>query len=194
VFERHIHICTPPSLSLPAYILEKLASIVPSRGRAAFLPAERLWHGRCAIRRKASNSSNSQSVCQKGMPMARSSTPHSSTRRRSGHPPRQRHAQARAGGGEKTNAPNRWSHEVMQHSDALDLEAGIFKSGNAEEIAQSLKRSSLASRRRRGTPFQSAMSMLNFYLNRAGKNLSKERRRVLESAKGKLREAFGRPR
>jgi hypothetical protein len=124
--------------------------------------------------------------------MARSSTPHSSTRRRSGRPPRQRHAQA--GAAEKTNAPNRWSHEVMQHSDALDLEGGIFKSGNAEEIAQSLKRSSLASRRWSGTPFQSAMSMLNFYLNRAGKNLSKERRRVLERAKSKLREAFGRPR
>jgi hypothetical protein len=82
----------------------------------------------------------------------------------------------------------------MQKSDALDLEPGIFKSDRPDEIAQSLKRSSLASKRRRGTPFQSAMSMLNFYLNRAGKNLPKSRRRVLESAKNKLREAFGRPR
>jgi hypothetical protein len=82
----------------------------------------------------------------------------------------------------------------MAHSDALDLEGGIFKSGNAEEIAQSLKRSSLESRRRRGTPYQSAMSMLNFYINRAGKHLPKTRRHVLESAKGKLREAFGRAR
>jgi Protein of unknown function (DUF3175) len=82
----------------------------------------------------------------------------------------------------------------MQTSDALDLEPGIFKSGSAEDIAQSLKRSSLASRRRRGTPFQSAMSMLNFYLNRAGRKLPKTRRRVLERAKGKLREAFGRAR
>jgi hypothetical protein len=82
----------------------------------------------------------------------------------------------------------------METSDALDLESGIFKSGSAEEIAQSLKRSSLASRRRRGTPLQSAMSMLNFYLNRAGRNLPKTRRRVLESAKGQLREAFGRAR
>lgn len=81
----------------------------------------------------------------------------------------------------------------MQKSDALDLEAGIFKSGSAEQIAESLKRSSLASRRRRGTPFQSAMSMLNFYVNRAGKNLPKSQRKVLENAKGKLREAFGRP-
>jgi Protein of unknown function (DUF3175) len=124
--------------------------------------------------------------------MARSSSSHTSTRQRSGHPPRQRHAQA--GAGKEKSSPRRWSHEVMQKSDALDLEAGIFKSDNAEEIAQSLKRSALASRRRRGTPFQSAMSMLNFYLNRAGRNLPESRRRVLESAKGKLREAFGRPR
>ena len=82
----------------------------------------------------------------------------------------------------------------MQKSDALDLERDIFKSGSAEEIAQSLKRSSLASKRRRGTPYQSAMSMLNFYINRAGKNLSKSRRAVLQAAKGKLREAFGRER
>lgn len=82
----------------------------------------------------------------------------------------------------------------MQKSDALDLESGIFKSGNATEVAQSLKRSSLASKRRRGTPYQSAMSMLNFYINRAGKNLPKSRRAVLQAAKGKLREAFGRPR
>ncbi|MGG1947896.1 DUF3175 domain-containing protein [Trinickia sp. NRRL B-1857] len=129
-----------------------------------------------------------------------SSATHSSTRRSAGHPPRQRHAQSRAhhekarsneSGGSK---PHRWSHEVMQKSDALDLESGIFKSGNAEDIAQSLKRSSLASKRRRGTPYQSAMSMLNFYLNRAGKNLPKSRRTVLQAAKGKLREAFGRPR
>ena len=82
----------------------------------------------------------------------------------------------------------------MAKSDALDLESGVFKSGNATEIADSLKRSSLASKRRRGTPYQSAMSMLNFYINRAGRNLPKTRRTVLQAAKGKLREAFGRPR
>jgi hypothetical protein len=133
----------------------------------------------------------------KSMP---SSSTHSSTRRSAGRPPRQRHAQSRAhhenarnkeSGGSKTR---RWSHKVMQKSDALDLESGIFKSGNAEAIAQSLKRSSLESKRRRGTPYQSAMSMLNFYVNRAGKNLPKSRRNVLQAAKGKLREAFGRPR
>jgi hypothetical protein len=82
----------------------------------------------------------------------------------------------------------------MQKSDALDLESGVFKTGTAEEIASSLKRSSDASTRRRGTPFQSAMSMLNFYINRAGRNLPKSRRDILQAAKGKLREAYGRPR
>jgi hypothetical protein len=80
----------------------------------------------------------------------------------------------------------------METSDALDVEPGIFKSGSADEIAQSLKRSSTHSQRRKGSPFQSAMSMLNFYLNRAGRNLPKARRSELEAAKRKLREAFGR--
>ena len=76
--------------------------------------------------------------------------------------------------------------------DAMDIESGVFKSGSAEAIARSLKESSLHSRRRKGTPFQSAMSMLNFYINRAGRNLPKSRRDTLVKAKGKLREAFGR--
>jgi hypothetical protein len=80
----------------------------------------------------------------------------------------------------------------MQRSDAMDIEPDIFRSGNATEIAASLKRSSTASRRRKGTPFQSAMSMLNFYINRAGRNLPKERRNTLRSAKRQLRVAFGR--
>ncbi len=74
----------------------------------------------------------------------------------------------------------------------MDIESGVFKSGSAEAIARSLKESSLRSRRRKGTPFQSAMSMLNFYINRAGKNLPKSRRNTLRKAKGKLRDAFGR--
>jgi hypothetical protein len=74
----------------------------------------------------------------------------------------------------------------------MDVEHDIFKSGSAESIAQSLKRSSTHSRRRKGTPYQSAMSMLNFYINRAGKNLPKTRRATLQQAKRKLREAFGR--
>ena len=86
----------------------------------------------------------------------------------------------------------RWSHKVNERSDAMDIEHDIFKTGNAGEIASSLKRSSCASRRRKGTPFQSAMSMLNFYINRAGRNLPKERRDTLQSAKRELRVAFGR--
>ncbi|WP_175717788.1 DUF3175 domain-containing protein [Burkholderia anthina] len=95
----------------------------------------------------------------------------------------------------RSNAPHhgkRWSADVMQKSDALDLEPDIFKSDDPGEIAASLKRSAEHSRRRKASPFQSAMSMLNFYVNRAGRNLPKTRRATLERAKRKLREAFGR--
>src|SRR5437773_1710007 len=79
-----------------------------------------------------------------------------------------------------------------KHSDALDLESKIFKSTNPRRIALSLKRSAQASKRRKGTPYQSAMSMLNFYINRAGKSLSQKQKRVLERAKDELRDVFGR--
>ncbi|AIP66054.1 DUF3175 domain-containing protein [Burkholderia thailandensis] len=85
-----------------------------------------------------------------------------------------------------------WSNDVTEHSNALDLEPEVFKSDDPEAIAQSLKRSALESTRRKANPFQSAMSMLNFYVNRAGRNLPKARRMTLERAKQKLREAFGR--
>jgi hypothetical protein len=87
---------------------------------------------------------------------------------------------------------SRWSAEVTEHSNALDLEEGVFTKESPREIALSLKRSAEASTRRKGTPFQSAMSMLNFEINRAGKGLSAERRRILEDAKDELRKAFGR--
>ena len=74
----------------------------------------------------------------------------------------------------------------------MDIEKDIFRTGTADEIAHSLKRSSTRSKRRKGTPYQSAMSMLNFYINRAGRNLPKSRKSTLEHAKRKLREAFGR--
>ncbi len=74
----------------------------------------------------------------------------------------------------------------------MDIERDIFKTGSAQEIANSLKNSSTRSNRRKGTPFQSAMSMLNFYINRAGRNLPKSRRNTLDVAKKRLREAFGR--
>jgi hypothetical protein len=120
-----------------------------------------------------------------------------STRRRRAAPQhngRQRHARAHASrkSASKTGSPRRWSHQVMEHSDALDLEGGIFKTGSPQAIAQSLKKSALASHRRKGSPFQSAMSMLNFYSNRAGRNLPKTRRDVLQKAKQELRKAFGR--
>ncbi len=85
-----------------------------------------------------------------------------------------------------------WSAEVSKHSHALDTESKIFKSGNPRRIATSLKRSALSSKRRKGTPYQSAMSMLNFYINRAGRGLPKKEKRVLEQAKAELRNIFGR--
>ncbi|WP_229514268.1 DUF3175 domain-containing protein [Paraburkholderia terrae] len=129
----------------------------------------------------------------------KSTTAHVSTRARGGRPPRQRHSQASAahrarkaassGSGKNSKY---WSHHVMETSDAMDIEKDIFRTGTADEIAQSLKRSSTRSKRRKGTPYQSAMSMLNFYINRAGRNLPKSRKSTLEQAKRKLREAFGR--
>jgi hypothetical protein len=91
----------------------------------------------------------------------------------------------------KRASPKRWSHHVMETSDALDLEANIFKSTSARRIAASLKRSAEASHRRKGTPLQSAMSMLNFYINRAGHNLPERQKRVLTNAKTELRRLFG---
>jgi hypothetical protein len=88
--------------------------------------------------------------------------------------------------------PNKWSAQVTETSDAMDLKNGVFKSGNPEEIAASLKKSSETSHRRKGTPFQSAMSMLNFYINRAGKNLPEKQKKNLEAAKDDLRKDFGR--
>ena len=87
---------------------------------------------------------------------------------------------------------NRWSADVTAHSDALDLEPKVFEKETAGEIAASLKRSAEASARRKTSAFRSAMSMLTFYMNRAGRNLPAERKHTLEAAKEKLRELFGR--
>jgi hypothetical protein len=86
-----------------------------------------------------------------------------------------------------------WSGDVTRKSNALDLEPGVFTLESPREIARSLKRSAEASSRRKSAPFRSAMSMLIFYINRAGANLSAERRKVLEQAKDELRKEFGRP-
>ena len=101
-------------------------------------------------------------------------------------------AKKRAAPGKKTKTARKWSGRVMRESDALDLEPDIFKARDPEKIARSLKRSAEVSKRRKGTPYQSAMSMLNFYINRGGKNLSAARKRILEKAKDKLRQQFGR--
>lgn len=89
--------------------------------------------------------------------------------------------------------PKKWSQHVTETSSVLDLRAHIFESDDPHAIALSLKRSAEQSRRRKSSPYRSAMSMLVFYINRAGKNLPAKRRAVLERAKDRLREAFDRP-
>ena len=84
----------------------------------------------------------------------------------------------------------RWSRDVTQKSDALDLETKVFTKDRPRDIALSLKRSAEQSKRRKSDPYRSAMSMLTFYINRAGKNLPKERRERLEKAKGELRHLY----
>ncbi|TCR68359.1 DUF3175 domain-containing protein [Bosea sp. BK604] len=86
----------------------------------------------------------------------------------------------------------KWSGEVTRHSDALDLKSSVFKSDDPRRIAGSLKRSAEGSRRRKSSPFRSAMSMLTFYVNRAGRNLPKEKLRTLDAAKHSLRRLFHR--
>lgn len=86
----------------------------------------------------------------------------------------------------------KWSKHVNETSDALDLEKGVFKGDDPKKIAQSLKRSAKQSHRKKGTPFQSAMSMLNFYINRGGDNIPASKKKVLEDAKDELRKLFDR--
>ena len=105
---------------------------------------------------------------------------------RSSSRPRRR-APRRAGG-----TIRKWSQRVTRTSDALDLETRVFTLRSPRAVAASLKRSALRSRRRKASPYQSAISMLNFYINRAGRGLSASRKRVLERAKDELRKAFGR--
>jgi putative cell wall-binding protein len=118
------------------------------------------------------------------MPKSRNKS--SKSRRRSKSPSsRSRRGTARQGS-------RRWSAHVTCHSNALDLQPKVFRSTNARRIALSLKRSADHSKRRKGTPYQSAMSMLNFYINRAGKNLPQKQKHILERAKGEVRDVFGR--
>ncbi len=96
-------------------------------------------------------------------------------------------------GKRKAKAGSRyWSADVTEHSDALDLEKDAFTWDDPHDIALSLKRSAERSKRRKANPYQSAMSMLTFYMNRAGRNLPAARKKVLARAKEELRRAFGR--
>jgi antirestriction protein ArdC len=113
--------------------------------------------------------------------MARASAERKTTRRHAASGRRRRHKTRRD-----------WSNRVTHKSNALDLEAGVFTWTDPKRIAASLKRSAQASRRRKAQPYRSALSMLVFYINRAGKNLPASRRRTLEQAKTELRRQFGR--
>jgi hypothetical protein len=86
----------------------------------------------------------------------------------------------------------KWSADVTEHSDALDLKSKTFKSDNPTTIARSLKQAAEKSDRRKSDPYRSAMSMLTFYINRAGNNLPPSRKRKLEAAKAALKKLFGR--
>ncbi|HVD82821.1 MAG TPA: DUF3175 domain-containing protein [Bradyrhizobium sp.] len=98
----------------------------------------------------------------------------------------------RPGASRRTTSPRRrWSRAVTEHSDALTLEGGVFTSKDPRRIAASLKRSAERSRRRKADPFRSALSMLTFYINRAGKNLPAARKKILMQAKDELRKQFG---
>jgi hypothetical protein len=88
---------------------------------------------------------------------------------------------------------HRWSGEVTRHSNALDLEQDVFKQADPKRIARSLKRAAEHSERRKSSPFRSAMSMLTFYINRAGDQLPDSQRRRLETAKDELRALYERP-
>ena len=91
-----------------------------------------------------------------------------------------------------TTRRRRWSQDVTEHSDALTLERGVFTSKDPKRIAASLKRSAQLSKRRKADPFRSALSMLSFYINRAGKTLPAARKKILMQAKDELRKQFGR--
>ena len=90
----------------------------------------------------------------------------------------------------KKTSTRRWSRNVTEHSNALDLDAGVFSWSSPRRIAASLKHSAENSHRRKSSPYQSAMSMLTFYINRAGAQLPAKQKRVLNDAKDELRKLF----
>jgi hypothetical protein len=139
-----------------------------------------------------------QSVREMTMTRQRKAASRNTTRKTSGSPLRRktprkasssRTSSARRGSAKRT--PKRWSQRVTKQSDALDLKHGVFKQTSARRIAASLKRSAEASRRRKSGAYRSALSMLTFYINRAGKNLPKTQKSRLERAKLELKHLFG---
>ncbi|HEU4484167.1 MAG TPA: DUF3175 domain-containing protein [Povalibacter sp.] len=98
----------------------------------------------------------------------------------------------RSSASRKRGSRKRWSQRVTERSDALDLSKGVFARDDPASIARSLKRSADTSKRRKSDPYRSAMSMLTFYINRAGHQLSAKRRAKLEAAKGELRRLYHR--
>jgi hypothetical protein len=103
-----------------------------------------------------------------------------------------RKSAARRKTGTRRSSPKRWSHRVTEESDALDLKRGVFKLTSAKKIAASLKQSAEHSSRRKTGAFRSALSMLTFYIHRAGKTLPKAQRDRLQRAKAELKHQFGR--
>lgn len=115
--------------------------------------------------------------------MAEKTTASAKRGRRKSAPSRRTTTASRGGG-------RRWSQDVTEHSDALTLDQGVFTWSDPKRIAASLKRSAERSTRRKADPFRSALSMLTFYINRAGKNLPAGRKRTLMRAKDELRRRF----
>jgi Protein of unknown function (DUF3175) len=117
--------------------------------------------------------------------MAQTATQKSTRRKPAAHKSARRKSTGRS-------SSRRWSARVTRESDALDLKGGVFKLRDPKRIAASLKRSAERSHRRKSNPYRSALSMLTFYINRAGKNLPASRRKTLQRAKIELRKQFGR--
>ncbi len=92
----------------------------------------------------------------------------------------------------KKSTREKWSQSVTEHSDAMDLEKNVFTLKDPKKIAASIKKSAEKSNRRKAGPFQSAMSMINFYENRGGKNISAAQKKILDQSKDELRKLFGR--
>jgi hypothetical protein len=135
------------------------------------------WSWIMAARRKAAGSRKTKTTSRKAAPRKKTSKrkPDSTRRKAAARPP----------------SSKRWSQRVTRESDALDLKGGVFKLTSARKIAASLKRSAEGSSRRKAGAYRSALSMLTFYINRAGKTLPQTQRGRLERAKVELKRQFG---